>query len=162
MKMDCFFLRYTTTWRIVTEACRSRRRETCHWVLIFCPFESCTCLTLRLLSKLKQRFRLLIVFFKKPRETLELLLFLFSAPCWSSEQMLRKFSTKEIMGDEGKVEKEIFNYSNYKVKLNAFEWTELRIQVFGSLVIMTISNATKVCEPVVVYSRTNFGHNYSR
>ena len=48
-------------------------------------------------------------------------------PCWLREQTLRKFSSKDLMSDERKVEIEIINYSDYEGKWIAFKWIELQM-----------------------------------
>ena len=60
-----------------------------------------------------------------------------SVLCWPREQLLRKFSSKDFMSDDKKLETEIFNYSDNKGKRSAFVQCEVQMHVSGNWVIMT-------------------------
>ena len=84
-------------------------------------------------AALTQRLRCVSCFINKQNESLEFLSSYFRCLAGSANKdRLRKFNSKDFTSDEREIESEIFNYSDYKVDRNAFNQSELQMDIYGN------------------------------
>ena len=98
----------------VAEACSSRTIELKLELLFGSNFQFRLerCVTnVRLLFKLSNSCG---TFYQKIERISRAFIFLISLPCWLREQRLRKFNSKDFIGDEREIENEKIIYSVYK------------------------------------------------